>query len=58
MWISKQQYFHHDASLSSEFMMASLPICISGKNLCDAHEKLKEFEIVVTFNGKQFDIPL
>ncbi len=30
---------------------------VQGKNLGDAHEKLKEFEIVVTFNGKQFDIP-
>jgi len=30
---------------------------VQGKNLEDAHEKLKEFEIVVTFNGKQFDIP-
>lgn len=30
---------------------------INGKNLPDAHAKLKEFDIVVTFNGKQFDIP-
>jgi len=30
---------------------------INGKNLGDAKEKLKEFDIVVTFNGKQFDIP-
>ena len=32
-------------------------IYINGKNLPDAKEKLKEFDIVVTFNGKQFDIP-
>lgn len=30
---------------------------VNGKNLSDAHDKLKEFDIVVTFNGKQFDIP-
>lgn len=30
---------------------------VNGKNLNDAHEKLKEFDIIVTFNGKQFDIP-
>lgn len=30
---------------------------VNGKNLQEAHEKLKEFDIVVTFNGKQFDIP-
>ncbi len=30
---------------------------VNGKNLIEAHEKLKEFDIVVTFNGKQFDIP-
>lgn len=30
---------------------------INGKNLADAQAKLKEFDIVVTFNGKQFDIP-
>ena len=32
-------------------------IYVNGKNLADAKEKLKEFDIVVTFNGKQFDIP-
>jgi uncharacterized protein YprB with RNaseH-like and TPR domain len=31
---------------------------VQGKNLEEAHEKLKEFEIVVTYNGKQFDIPI
>lgn len=30
---------------------------VNGKNLLDAKAKLKEFDIVVTFNGKQFDIP-
>jgi uncharacterized protein YprB with RNaseH-like and TPR domain len=30
---------------------------VNGKNLQDAKEKLQEFDIVVTFNGKQFDIP-
>lgn len=30
---------------------------VNGKNLQDAHAKLKEFDIFVTFNGKQFDIP-
>ena len=30
---------------------------VNGKNLIDAKDKLKEFDIVVTFNGKQFDIP-
>lgn len=30
---------------------------VNGKNLQDAHEKLKEFDIIVTFNGKQFDLP-
>lgn len=30
---------------------------VNGKNLAEAHDKLKEFDIVVTFNGKQFDIP-
>lgn len=30
---------------------------IHGQNLEQAHAKLKEFDIVVTFNGKQFDIP-
>jgi hypothetical protein len=30
---------------------------VNGKNLLDAKEKLKEFDIVVTFNGKQFDLP-
>lgn len=30
---------------------------INGKNLHLAKEKLQEFDIVVTFNGKQFDIP-
>lgn len=32
-------------------------IFMRGKNLDDAHNKLKEFDVVVTFNGKQFDIP-
>jgi hypothetical protein len=30
---------------------------IQGKNLDEAHAKLLEFEIVVTFNGKLFDLP-
>lgn len=30
---------------------------VNGKNLQEAKDKLKEFDIVVTFNGKQFDIP-
>lgn len=30
---------------------------VNGKNLLDAKAKLAEFDIVVTFNGKQFDIP-
>lgn len=30
---------------------------VNGKNLHEADAKLKEFDIVVTFNGKQFDIP-
>jgi hypothetical protein len=30
---------------------------VKDKNLSEAKEKLKEFDIVVTFNGKQFDIP-
>ena len=30
---------------------------ISGKNLKDGFLKLKEYDIVVTFNGKNFDIP-
>lgn len=32
-------------------------IYVDGKNLEQAGEKLKEFDIVVTFNGKQFDMP-
>lgn len=30
---------------------------VNGNNLIDAHEKLKQFDIIVTFNGKQFDMP-
>lgn len=30
---------------------------VHGENLHAAHSKLQEFDIVVTFNGKQFDIP-
>jgi len=30
---------------------------VNGKNLMDARDKLKEFDILVTFNGKQFDLP-
>lgn len=30
---------------------------VNGKNLHEAHAKLLEFDIVVTFNGKQFDLP-
>lgn len=30
---------------------------IKGKNLKDAHQKLREFDIIVSFNGKQFDVP-
>jgi len=30
---------------------------IKGKNLHDARQKLREFDIIVTFNGKQFDLP-
>ncbi len=30
---------------------------ISGQDLEEAYEKLKEFDIIVTFNGKSFDIP-
>ena len=30
---------------------------VNGKNLADAKAKLKEFDVIVTFNGKQFDIP-
>ncbi len=32
-------------------------IFIKDKNLHEAKEKLKEFDIIVTFNGKQFDLP-
>lgn len=32
-------------------------IFVNGKNLDEARDKLKEFDIVVTFNGKQFDMP-
>jgi uncharacterized protein len=32
-------------------------IFINGENLPQAKEKLKEFDIIVTFNGKQFDLP-
>lgn len=32
-------------------------IYINGQNLEEAKEKLKEFDIVVTFNGKLFDMP-
>ena len=32
-------------------------IYIQGQNLEDAKEKLKEFDIIVTFNGKMFDLP-
>ena len=32
-------------------------IYIKDKNLHEAHAKLKEFDIIVTFNGKQFDLP-
>lgn len=36
----------------------SIPhLYVNGKNLHEASAKLKEFDIVVTFNGKQFDIP-
>jgi uncharacterized protein YprB with RNaseH-like and TPR domain len=30
---------------------------VNGKNLFDAKAKLQEFDIIVSFNGKQFDIP-
>lgn len=30
---------------------------VNGKNLQEAHAKLLEYDIVVTFNGKQFDMP-
>jgi uncharacterized protein len=30
---------------------------VNGKNLEEAEKKLKEFDIIVTFNGKQFDMP-
>ena len=30
---------------------------VNGINLLEAKEKLKEFDIFVTFNGKQFDLP-
>lgn len=30
---------------------------VNGKNLLEAKEKLKEYDILVTFNGKQFDMP-
>ncbi|MBA2729077.1 MAG: ribonuclease H-like domain-containing protein [Parachlamydiaceae bacterium] len=39
----------YDGSLSHMY--------INGKNLADAHAKLMEFDIIVTFNGKQFDMP-
>jgi uncharacterized protein YprB with RNaseH-like and TPR domain len=32
-------------------------IYIQGKDLHEAYDKLDEFDIVVTFNGKQFDMP-
>ncbi len=32
-------------------------IFINGQNLPHAKDKLKEFDIIVTFNGKQFDLP-
>ncbi len=32
-------------------------IYVNGKDLPKAKEKLKEFDIIVTFNGKQFDLP-
>lgn len=32
-------------------------IFINGQNLLEAKDRLKEFDIIVTFNGKQFDLP-
>lgn len=32
-------------------------IYIQGQNLADADQKLKSFDLLVTFNGKQFDLP-
>ena len=32
-------------------------VYIQGKDLSDAYEKLQEYDIIVTFNGKQFDMP-
>ncbi len=35
----------------------SAHVYVQGKDLIKAKDKLKEFDIIVTFNGKQFDLP-
>lgn len=47
----------HEITVLGIYDGTTAHIYINGQNLEQAFDKLKEFDIVVTFNGKQFDMP-
>jgi uncharacterized protein YprB with RNaseH-like and TPR domain len=49
--------WNHEITLLGIYDGVSPEIYINGINLEKAKEKLEEFDIIVTFNGKQFDLP-
>ena len=59
MWILRQQEFPKLSRHNGNWYLRwtdSLFLC-ERINLHEAHDKLLEYDIIVTFNGKQFDLP-
>lgn len=49
--------FHHEITTIGIYDGNSSKVYVQGIDLEDSIEQLKQFDIIVTFNGKQFDIP-
>lgn len=49
--------WNHDITLLGIYDGETPFTYIKGKNLHEAEKKLREFDVLVTFNGKQFDLP-
>lgn len=48
---------YHEITMIGIYDGTNPEIYINGQNLHQAIERLKEFDIIITFNGKMFDIP-
>jgi uncharacterized protein YprB with RNaseH-like and TPR domain len=49
--------WHDEITMIGIYDGVTAEIYVQGQNLQAAHERLKSFDLFVTYNGKQFDIP-